>query len=314
MKWSAQAPSNIALIKYMGKIDHQLNLPTNPSLSFTLNHLLSEVQLTTSESPNDCWQTFEEDQTPLILSAKGQQRFLAHLARLKNYFQYEGSFIVRSRNHFPVGCGLASSASSFAALTRCAMQALPSLTNRTPPPTQIQAMMSRIGSGSSCRSFYSPWAIWDDNHVEDVQLPYEDLLHQVILIDTKEKSISSSEAHKLVASSPSFESRLSNVTARLEALLTALKDRDWSLAFKLVWDEFMEMHHLFQTASTPFNYITDDCTTMLNNLKSFWDKHQNGPLVTMDAGPNIHLLYRVHDKHLKEEFEQTYIKGKFDVI
>ena len=45
MHWLAQAPSNIALIKYMGKKDENSNLPDNSSLSYTLNNLLSTVKL-----------------------------------------------------------------------------------------------------------------------------------------------------------------------------------------------------------------------------------------------------------------------------
>lgn len=45
MQWFAQAPANIALIKYMGKKDDKNNSPDNPSLSYTLNNLLTSVLL-----------------------------------------------------------------------------------------------------------------------------------------------------------------------------------------------------------------------------------------------------------------------------
>ena len=38
-----QAPTNIALIKYMGKTDSLHNLPTNPSLSMTLSGLGTDI-------------------------------------------------------------------------------------------------------------------------------------------------------------------------------------------------------------------------------------------------------------------------------
>ncbi len=41
----ASAPSNIALIKYMGKVDTATNKPTNSSLSWTLNSLRSFVRI-----------------------------------------------------------------------------------------------------------------------------------------------------------------------------------------------------------------------------------------------------------------------------
>ena len=54
MSWMADMPSNIALIKYMGKTDSSVNLPTNPSISYTLNHLLTRVELTEIDS-QDHW-------------------------------------------------------------------------------------------------------------------------------------------------------------------------------------------------------------------------------------------------------------------
>lgn len=91
-----------------------------------------------------------------MLSSQAQERFLQHLARIKAYFNYSGSFVVRSSNNFPTSSGLASSASSFAALTKCAALALSELTSQPLPAIEEQARLSMLGSGSSCRSFSLP--------------------------------------------------------------------------------------------------------------------------------------------------------------
>src|SRR5262245_31456842 len=54
---NAQAPSNIALIKYMGKKDSIRNIPENPSISLTLNslHTLAEVTVTPGGSGTLQW-------------------------------------------------------------------------------------------------------------------------------------------------------------------------------------------------------------------------------------------------------------------
>ena len=49
-------------------------------------------------------------------------------------------------------------------------------------------------------------------------------------------------------------------------------------------------------------------------LQKFWHKHGNGPIVTMDAGPNIHLLYQTQDLELQQQFWQEHLQGKFNVI
>ena len=41
---------------------------------------------------------------------------------------------------------------------------------------------------------------------------------------------------------------------------------------------------------------------------------RDGPLVTMDAGPNIHLLYRPDQAELARQFKSDYLVGNYDVL
>lgn len=303
MHWFAQAPANIALIKYMGKKDHQKNIPDNPSLSFTLNNLQSSVQLTPTKASADRWEPLTSS---FALSLAAQKRFLLHLANIKAFFNYQGNFVVQSDNNFPHSSGFASSASSFAALTRCAVNALSELTNTPLPSITTQAALSRKGSGSSCRSFFSPWALWDNEHVKSIDLPYMNLIHNVIVIDTQEKKISSSLAHQRIISSPYYANRPMRAAHHLQQLLDAFANQNWAMAYQICFREFEDMHQLFSTCNEPFTYITHDSKAALTALQHFWEKHDDGPLVTMDAGPNIHLLYRMDQACLAEQFKKDH--------
>lgn len=314
-QWFAQAPSNIALIKYMGKRDDKLNIPANPSLSYTLDNLKSNVKLETYPGPEDIWESLEiPGFKPFSLSVAAQNRFLKHLKMLKDYFHYTGFFIVRSSNNFPHSSGLASSASSFAALTKCACIALSELTQTLLPDVHIQAQLSRLGSGSSCRSFFSPWALWDDQTVEAIDLPYTQLIHHVVIISEAEKEVSSKMAHHQIHSSPDYAMRPARAKERLKALLAAFKHHEWQKIYQICWDEFMDMHQLFATANPPFNYITDKTQELLNILEDFWRTHQDGPIVTMDAGPNVHLLFRADQQELANFFIHEYVVNQFDFL
>ncbi len=304
-RWTADAPSNIALIKYMGKVEGDptlKNRPTNTSVSFTLPHLRSFVQIQhDSDFDVDSWEPLthfkEKKFAPLELSEQGSARFLAHLALLKNHFHYSGGFKVRSANDFPSDCGLASSASSFAALTKAALIALSELTGRPTPTVAEAANWSRLGSGSSCRSFYEPWSLWTPADVHDVpQLArYGDLIHQVVVVNDSVKKVSSSEAHKRVTSSLLFAGRPNRADVRASDFVKALEQDKWEEAFEIAWTEFWDMHALFETSSPPFGYMTGGTLDVLNFVRDqLWAKDGNGPLVTMDAGPNVHLLYQ-HD-------------------
>lgn len=301
MRWCATAPANIALIKYMGKQDTALNIPMNASLSYALPHLLTKVEIQKTSDAHDRWEGLIENEfTPPVLSDAATERFLKHLRFLKQQFHYDGAFIVRSANNFPHGTGLASSASSFCALTQCAVFALAELTQSPLPSTEKQAEWSRQGSGSSCRSFYQPWALWDAHSVREITLPYARLEHQVILIHTQEKEVSSSEAHRRIHSSPLYHTRKERAETHLQSLLQALKTKNWARAYEVCWSEFQDMHALFHTATPSFHYITSEATAILERIEAEWVRHKDGPLVTMDAGPNIHLLYRADQVKLKQ--------------
>jgi diphosphomevalonate decarboxylase len=70
------------------------------------------------------------------------------------------------------------------------------------------------------------------------------------------------------------------------------------------------MHLLFHTARPAFMYMNAGSQKALTDILSFWQKASDGPLVTMDAGSNVHLLFRedqldminAYEKHFSPEF------------
>jgi diphosphomevalonate decarboxylase len=315
MHWFAQAPANIALIKYMGKKDKKNNIPSNPSLSYTLDRLISNVALEVYPGKKDIWEPLETPGVPSFsLSSTSQARFLAHLDFLKTQINYQGAFIVRSNNNFPMGSGIASSASSFAALTRCAVRALSELTDTPLPDTKTEAMLSQKGSGSSCRSFFSPWALWTEDDIKSVTIPYSDLLHQVIVVSHEEKSVPSTQAHALVETSSHFKGRSKRAKENLKQLFEAFENKDWRKAYEVCWHEFSDMHQMFQTSSPSFDYMTDASKALLIQIQKDWEVYGDGPIVTMDAGPNIHLIYQQSQQDVAARFKSDHLLGNYDVL
>lgn len=295
----ASAPSNIALIKYMGK--EADNIPANPSLSYSLPHLLTKVQLEISSESNDSWEAISGEEG-VSLSTKGIERYLKFFAKLKHEFGIEGNYIVRSSNNFPSDCGLASSASSFAALTKAAYALAhrdfnESLKRRgfagdEALDKEFLSSFSRQGSGSSCRSLFPEWAVWKKDHAYSTELPYTDLLHLAVISEEDKKEVSSSEAHKRVRSSLQMTGRTERAEIRLNKLESAFNNKDWNKAFEICWAEFWDMHSLFESSEPSFGYMNAGSLEILSQCKDFWKKNSDGPIVTMDAGPNVHLLFR----------------------
>lgn len=311
----ASAPSNIALIKYMGKTDTSSNKPSNASLSYTLENLRTYVRLTAIEGANDRWQSLQgATLTPMELSEKGQQRFLKHFQFLKGKWGVQQSYLVESANNFPSDCGLASSASSFAALTMAAAKAFQELKPQEwGQDLQFLSSLSRQGSGSSCRSFFTPWALWKEEYAEPAKLEFKELHHMVVLVESGKKEVSSSEAHKLVTTSPRFEGRVERAHLRLNDLINALRFNDWNMSVQICWDEFIDMHKLFETSVPAFSYMTEGSQQVLEYLQGQFQKFNDGPIVTMDAGANVHLLFRKDDKVRFEKYKSE-LGEKYQVL
>lgn len=310
MTVEASAPSNIALIKYMGKLDGLVNRPTNSSLSYTLEHLRTFVEISPAEA--DSWAPLErEGLEPIALSEKGRLRFMDHFRELKDRLGIRGEFQVRSASNFPSDCGLASSASSFAALTRAAARLAEAQGAEPVDPFEL-ADYSRKGSGSSCRSFFGPWVLWGDTGVRPLEFPLKPLLHAVVIVEGAKKEVPSSEAHRRVVTSPRFEGRPSRAEARLAHLIACLRDGDWDRSVDLVWDEFEDMHALFETSIPSFSYFASGTREVLAELRESRAVRGESPLVTMDAGANVHLLFKDDQRELAGEILSRW-KGRFRV-
>ena len=293
VKITTKAASNIALIKYMGKLDNSINSATNSSISLTLPHLLTTVTIEKSTEQQTIWRPANKN---FALSALGQEKFLNHWerCRLKLAPLYKGNVIITSGNNFPSDCGLASSASSFAALTMAAHDFFKyhEFLEKS-YSTEELAQLSREGSGSSCRSFFDSWVFWSGPKVSPLDNIWKSISHSVVVVDGNRKKVSSSEAHQRVVSSSLFFGRIERAEKRSEQLQVFLKDsKAWKSIYELAWSEFWDMHTLFETSVPSFYYMTPKSLLALRYFQNYWELHGDGPIVTMDAGPNVHLLYR----------------------
>jgi diphosphomevalonate decarboxylase len=286
--WEASAPANIALIKYMGKTDASANIGSNPSLSLSLESLRTQVSISLTNDLADSWQPLGEG---AALNAKGQERYLRFFAKIKKDFGITQNFVVQSANNFPADAGIASSASSFAALTKVSYTAFSELKNIPLADALTQARISRQGSGSSCRSFFSPWCSWDGHDkIEAVTTNFPSVCDFVIAVESGAKSVSSSEAHLRVASSALFLGRTERAKTRMALALKALQENDWKSLAAVSWADFWDMHSLFHTSEPPFFYFKPGTMAILDWCQNYWAKNGTGPIATIDAGPNVHLL------------------------
>jgi len=143
MKATAKAPANIASIKYWGRKDEKLRLPANDSISMNLSEVFTITTVEFSES-------YKKDEVKLVgkkLDRKEEKRIIDHLDRVRNLAKIKTFAKVVTKNNFPTGTGIASSASGFAALTVAAVKA-----SGLEFSERQLSILARQGSGSACRS------------------------------------------------------------------------------------------------------------------------------------------------------------------
>lgn len=292
---TARACANLAFVKYWGKRDATLNLPINSSISMTLDaaHTTTRVELDSGLDKDEVWLSGEQASGPFA------SRVIAHLGRIRSLTGSSAAARVHTCNNFPAGTGFASSASGFAALTIAASAALGLQLSR-----RELSVLARLGSGSSCRSIHAGFVEWhagrDSESSFATQLADErhwNLVDLAVLVTEAEKSVRSSDGHKLAGDSPFWQTRTRSIATRLADIRQALLMRDFHRFGREVEAEALEMHAIMQTSAhepggawqSGLFYMAPDTLRLIIAVQR-WRQAGMEVYFTLDAGPTVHLL------------------------
>lgn len=315
-KVSAKSPSNIALVKYWGKTDPQI--PTNPSISYTLTNSYTETTL--SFEPKKANESEirvfldEVEKTDFVPKIK---KFFQRIAEYAPYLE-DFDFSLHTHNSFPHSSGIASSASGMSALSKCLIQMEEELGYKAKNHLQRSSFLSRLGSGSACRSIYPGLVTWGESeYIEGSSnlyaIPLEKDIHSVfkafndtiLLIHEGTKSISSTVGHQLMNNHPYAQLRFNEAKLNIKKLLDILKNGDLEAFGQLVEHEALSLHSMMMLSDPAFILMKPNTVAALDKLWVF-RKETGLPLFfTLDAGANIHLLYPDEGKVKIESFIQS---------
>ncbi len=293
LKATAIACANIAFIKYWGQRDAELNLPANSSLSMNLAGLTT---VTTVEFSPD----YDDD--VVILDGReetgaARQRIVAHLDRVRAMAGLGARARVISRSSFPVGAGLASSASGFAALSLAASRAAGlELSERE------LSILARFGSGSACRSVPGGFSEWtagassEESFARQVAPPEHWKLRDVIAIVSRaHKRVGSTEGHVRAPTSHFYQARVASVADRLAQAKTALLKKDLVTLGRIMEEDAISMHAVMMTSRPPIYYWLPSSVRLIHEVQS-WRAGGLEVYFTFDAGPNAHLICQAADQ------------------
>lgn len=304
MKSTYRCSSNIALVKYWGKKPDGIQLPANPSISFTLKDLYTETTISTA-GPNTTGQPefdfqFEGQPKPSFIP-----KLADFFARIWNDYSVLNAYRlqINTSNNFPHGTGIASSASGFGALACCLAELEEMHTGKSVAVEQI-SKTARLGSGSACRSMYEAPGIWGRHNAiagstDEYAIPFSSPVHDVfsqmmdavLIVDAGEKSVSSTVGHGLLKGNPYASARYAEATLHLTELCTALEAGNMTDFIRIVEQEALQLHAMMML-SNPYFILMRPAT--LSVIEAVWAFRRNTgvPLLfTLDAGANVHLLF-----------------------
>ena len=326
-EWSA--PSNIALVKYWGKKDHQI--PANPSISFTLNHCKTITKMTFVKKDNTSKGSAEAKFSfDLLFEGQPKEDFKPKINKFfERIFEYcpflkDFHFTIDTQNTFPHSSGIASSASGMAALAMNVMS-LEKVLNPTISEDYFNrkaSFLARLGSGSACRSIKGNVVVWG-NHAEisgssdlfGVEFPssvhenFKNYQDTILLVDKGEKQVSSTVGHDLMFGHPFAEQRFSQAHHNLSAIKSVLENGDVEHFIKIVESEALTLHAMMMTSIPYFILMKPNTLEIINRIWKFRNETQTPVCFTLDAGANVHVLYPENTKEKVLQFIKNELVG-----
>lgn len=284
---TAVAHPNIAFIKYWGNRDERLRIPANSSISMTLEGLETWTKV-------EFLPGLEEDHLSINgKPVRGERldrvsRFLDRVRRWSSMAEFAR---VTSKNNFPMGSGIASSASAFAALSMAASAAAGlAFTERE------LSRLARTGSGSACRSIPGGFVEWqrgtehENSYAFSIAEPdHWDVVDLVCVISDVHKRTGSTEGHSLADTSPLQGARVADADRRLDICRSAILQRDFESFADIVEQDSNMMHAVMMTSQPALFYWLPGTVRILREVKR-WRREGLPVCSTVDAGPNVHVL------------------------
>lgn len=315
---TSTGPVNIATLKYWGKRDKDLNLPTNNSISVTLDQ--NDLKTLTTAS---CSESFKEDhlwingetyslETPRSIQVLKDLRSLREeLENSDNELPKISQFKLHiiSENNFPTAAGLASSAAGFAAL-------ISSVAKLYKLPTDYSELskIARKGSGSACRSLFGGYVAWEMGNLENGEdskaIQIADRKHwptmkaAILVVSDMKKDVPSTSGMQLtVKTSDLFQYRINEVVPkRYIEMKESILNKNFQKFAELTMKDSNSFHSVCLDSYPPIFYLNDTSKNIIKLINLL--NEAAGKLIvayTFDAGPNAVIYY--------EEENQDYVLG-----
>ncbi len=327
---SWQSPSNIALIKYWGKKGFQL--PANPSLSFTLSESVTRTSMSYKPAADP-----EHFKLELMFEGKINRQFSNKVKAYFNLLQEQIPFLkffdyeINTTNTFPHSAGIASSASAMSSLALCLCD-MEHIIGNVPDSEKMKfyekaSFCARIGSGSAARSVYGGVVSWGEIKTapgtsdlyatpikQNIHPVFENYHDSILIVNRGEKKVSSTQGHQLMNNHPFASARYTQAANNLEKLLEVLSAGDLETFISITEQEALTLHGMMMSSMPGYILMEPNTLNVINAIRSYRAESGVPVSFTLDAGPNVHVLYpqqyasQVQD-FIKQELLQWCVDG-----
>jgi diphosphomevalonate decarboxylase len=316
VRW--RSPSNIALVKYWGKRGKQL--PQNPSISFTLSECRSETFVTFEKADRFGFSFFFEGKENPVFGAKIEKFLMDNQAFFP--FINQLHLKVESRNTFPHSSGIASSASSMSAF----VMGLIEIENLLVGPSTGSGTLtkasyfSRLASGSAARSVFPKMALWGKTEAyegssdeyavslaNDIHPVFKTYRDSILIVSGETKAVSSRAGHGLMEGNPYATARYAQANENTKNLLSALKSGDLDIFINITESEALQLHALMMCSNPSFILMKPNTLRIIEEVRNFRNETHIPLCFTLDAGPNVHLLYPESEAEKVEHFIKDHL-------
>ncbi|MHA2271547.1 MAG: diphosphomevalonate decarboxylase [Candidatus Hodarchaeales archaeon] len=316
MKSTAIAGANIAFIKFWGVQEDSeafgLHLPLNDSISMTLDSVKTTTTIDFSKE-------YEKDLVMIDgqpASTAAFKRAIDHIERIRKLAGVRLKCKLASRNTFPMGTGIASSASGFAALTVAATAAL----GLELSPRELSSW-ARLGSGSATRSIFGGFVRWriakthNESYAEQI-LPENKwkLADIVAIVSAKHKKVSSKEGHLTAKSSPLLSGRLASLHENIARAQTAIVEQDLPSLGEAMEQDALIMHSVMMTSFPPLLYWNGPSIDIMHKIHELRMENDIPCYFTLDAGPNVHIITLPENANTVSRRLQEEVEGIQQII
>ena len=287
MKAAAIAHPNIAFIKYWGIRDEERKLPSNDSISMNIGCLSTRTSV-----------AYDPQLTSDTLTLNGERVEGEPLSRVSQFLdcirKMAGANLyahIDSENNFPIGAGIASSASAFAALALAGTAGLGLNLSE-----EALSRLARFGSGSACRSVPGGFVEWRTN--EDTGESYAfsiasknhwALVDLVAILSDQHKQVGSEAGMLGADTSPLQAARIQDAPRRLELCRSAILNRDFDALAQITEQDSNLMHAVMMTSHPPLFYWHPQSLAIMLSVRD-WRAEGIPVTYTLDAGPNVHVI------------------------